>query len=174
MSEFDRSLPGLAKKWRTEYNDFTLHQAKNILNLSIGYISDLERGKVEFSKAVFLSYHLAEPDLFPMTLASELPFKVNDVNGATSQNKGSGDAVKGGSVPMNSEPEVNEEMSDAVESGPGDAGVPSDAGEDVEVSDLSDESEADAESDGTEALPSDESADDESGQSEDDGEEEPA
>lgn len=69
---FTNVLPEKIKYWRTKKNDYGLHEAKAILGISIGYISDLENGKLEMTMNVFRKYHEADPDLFPLTDASLL------------------------------------------------------------------------------------------------------
>lgn len=58
-------LPERMKFWRTAQG-YTLHEARNILNLSIGYISGLEAGKVPITIPVFRKYHEVAPDHFPL------------------------------------------------------------------------------------------------------------
>lgn len=60
------------KKWRSEKNDFTLMQAKELLGFSIGYISDLENGNYEITSPVYRAYHKADPDMFPLSDAGLL------------------------------------------------------------------------------------------------------
>lgn len=64
------SLHEKFKYWRKTKNNFRLHEAKDLLGLSVSYISDLENGKEEVSKRVFRAYHAADPDLFPLTDAN--------------------------------------------------------------------------------------------------------
>lgn len=60
------------RAWRTGENNplrrkMTLHEAKAILGLSIGYISGLERGMNVITLDVYRKYHAADPDTFPTT-----------------------------------------------------------------------------------------------------------
>lgn len=70
--EFVGTLPEKAKYWRTKKNDYNLHEAKKILGLSIGYISDLENEKEDFNERIFFKYHRADPALFPLSDANLL------------------------------------------------------------------------------------------------------
>ncbi len=58
------------KLWRKGQNDsgekMTLHQAKNVLGISIGYISDLEAGKLPIGMKVYKKYNHADPVRFPV------------------------------------------------------------------------------------------------------------
>ncbi len=62
--------------WRKGQNPtgkkMTLHSAKERLGLSIGYISDLESGKVPVTMQVYRKYHEADPAAFPVADAGLL------------------------------------------------------------------------------------------------------
>lgn len=58
------------KLWRKGQNHvghkMTLEQAGYLLGLSIGYISDLEAGKLTITMSVYRKYNLADPEHFPV------------------------------------------------------------------------------------------------------------
>lgn len=71
-TEFIKGLAGKFLDWRTKKNDFTLHEAKKLLGLSIGYISDLENGKLDATTNVFLKYNAVDGEMFPLSDANLL------------------------------------------------------------------------------------------------------
>jgi len=86
MGEFASELSALIKQWRLDAG-WTLHQARAETGLSIGYISDLENGKVEFSDMVFLRYHKLDPDIFSIKLWSAFSFMGVDADSGASKKK---------------------------------------------------------------------------------------
>ncbi len=50
----------------------SLHETKAIVGLSVGYISDLETGKVPVTMEVYRKYHAVDPRTFPLADAGLL------------------------------------------------------------------------------------------------------
>lgn len=72
----EKPLPQRLEDWRLRDNHtgekLTLQEAKAILGISIGYISDLEAGKQPVTMRVYQKYNAAAPHLFPLTQAGLL------------------------------------------------------------------------------------------------------
>ena len=62
-----------ARKWRKKQK-LTNQEAAQLLGLSTGTVSQVERGKITVTARIYMAYHLQAAEIFPMTAEMQRSF----------------------------------------------------------------------------------------------------